>query len=107
MPSRSNHPGSNHPALHQPASAHTAPPQQRGAQAGERGVHDPLHHSRNMSARLAEMIEQLRHDIDRVDEPQMKAMFETAAEVLGGLATAFKHYEEKSEHAWNTQARNS
>ena len=59
-----------------------------------------------MSAQLSEMIDHLRRDIDQVDEPQFKAMFETAAEVLGGLVTAFRHYEQKGEHAWK-QARNS
>jgi hypothetical protein len=42
----------------------------------------------------------LREDIERVDEPQLKAMFETSAEVLGGLVKAFKHYEQKNESAW-------
>ena len=62
---------------------------------------DPLHHTRKMSAKFSEIIDHLRRDIDHVDEPQFKAMFETAAEVLGGLVTAFKHYEQKGEHAWN------
>jgi hypothetical protein len=30
-----------------------------------------------------------KSDIDKVDEPQLKAMFETSAEVLGGLIKAF------------------
>ena len=30
-------------------------------------------------------------------EPQLKAMFETSAEVLGGLEKAFKDYEKKNE----------
>lgn len=68
---------------------------------------DPLHHTRKMSAKFTEMIDHLRQDIDKVDEPQLKALFEMSAEVLGGLVTAFRHYEEKSEHAWNKQARNS
>jgi hypothetical protein len=42
------------------------------------GAHDPLHHARKMSAQLSEMIDNLRRDIDQVDEPQFKAMFETA-----------------------------
>jgi hypothetical protein len=70
------------------------------------GAHDPLHHTRKMSAQLSEMIDHLRRDIDQVDEPQFKAMFETAAEVLGGLVTAFRHYEQNGERAWK-QARNS
>jgi len=35
-----------------------------------------------------------------VDEPKARALFETAAEVITGLDTAFQHYEEKREHAW-------
>jgi hypothetical protein len=62
---------------------------------------DPIARVRKMSERLTEVIDCLRADIGRVEEPQFKAMFETAAEVLGGLVTAFRHYEEKSEHAWN------
>ena len=68
---------------------------------------DPIYHTRNMSLRFSELMEHLREDIRRVDEPQFKAMAETAAEVVGGLATAFKHYEQKNEAAWKTQARNS
>lgn len=76
-----------------------------GARAG--GVHDPIHHARKMSRELTAMIDHMRHDIDQVDEPQFKAMFETAAEVMGGLVTAFRHYEEKGEHAWSRRTRNS
>jgi hypothetical protein len=61
---------------------------------------DPLHHTQKMRRRLDETIEHLRADIDKVDEPQFKAMFETAAEVLGGLAKAFRDYEQKNESAW-------
>jgi hypothetical protein len=86
--------------------------QPRTAQSGQSGeptadIHDPLHHTRKMSAQFAEIIDHLRHDIDQVDEPQFKAMFETAAEVLGGLVTAFGHYEQKRETAWSRQARSS
>ncbi len=63
--------------------------------------HDPLHHTQKMKQRLSEMIGHLREDIEKVDEPQFKAMFETAAEVLGGLTGAFSDYEKKNESAWN------
>ena len=43
---------------------------------------DPLHHTQRMQQRLQEMSDHLRQDITKVDEPQLKAMFETAAEVL-------------------------
>lgn len=61
---------------------------------------DPRHHTQNMRKRLQEMIDHLRADIEKVDEPQLKAMFETSAEVLGGLAKAFHDYEQKNEPAW-------
>ena len=51
--------------------------------------HDPRHHTRKMQTRLQETMDHLREDIEKVDEPQLKAMFETAAEVLGGLKKAF------------------
>jgi hypothetical protein len=39
------------------------------------------------------------------DDPQFKALFETSAEVLIGLAQAFRDYEQKSEPAWCGLAR--
>lgn len=68
---------------------------------------DPLHHTRKVAARLKETIDHLRADIDKVDEPQFKAMFETSAEVLGGLVKAFEHYEKKSESAWTRPAKDT
>ena len=53
-----------------------------------------------MKERLQETITLLRKDIEEVNEPQLKAMFETSAEVLGGLAKAFSDYERKNEPAW-------
>jgi len=53
-----------------------------------------------MKKRFQETITHLREDVRKVDEPQLKAMFETAAEVLGGLTKAFGDYEKKNEAAW-------
>ena len=61
---------------------------------------NPRHHTQQMQTRLQEMMDHLRADIEKVDEPQLEAMFETAAEVLGGLKKAFKDYEQKNESAW-------
>jgi hypothetical protein len=61
---------------------------------------DPRHHTQKMQVRLKETMDHLREDIEKVDEPQLKAMFETAAEVLGGLRKAFSDYEKKNESAW-------
>ncbi|TIQ36280.1 MAG: hypothetical protein E5X48_10885 [Mesorhizobium sp.] len=45
---------------------------------------DPRHHTHNMQIRLQKTMDHLRQDIAKVDDPQLRAMFETAAEVLGG-----------------------
>jgi hypothetical protein len=50
---------------------------------------NPLHHTQKMQQRLKETMAHLREDIEKVDDPQLKAMFETSAEVLGGLVKAF------------------
>ena len=61
---------------------------------------NPLHHTRKMKVRLQEIVDHLRDDIEKVDEPQMRAMFETSAEVLTGITKAFSDYEKKNESAW-------
>ncbi|TCU20153.1 hypothetical protein [Rhizobium sullae] len=61
---------------------------------------DPRHHTQKMRQRLQEIMDHLREDVEKVEEPQLKAMFETAAEVLGGLKKAFSDYEQKNEKAW-------
>jgi hypothetical protein len=68
---------------------------------------DPLHHTRKMQRRFQELIDHLREDVDKVEEPQFKAMFETAAEVLAGLMKAFRDYEQKSESAWRQSRKAS
>jgi hypothetical protein len=65
---------------------------------------DPRHHTQKMKKRLNETIAHLREDIEKVDEPRLKAMFETSAEVLGGLVKAFSDYEQKNESAWRKSA---
>ena len=61
---------------------------------------NPQHHTQNMKRRLSETVTHLREDIGKVDDPQLKARFETSAEVLGGLIKAFEDYERKNEAAW-------
>jgi hypothetical protein len=61
---------------------------------------DPRRHTQKMQGRLQDIIDHLRDDVGKVDEPQLKAMFETSAEVLTGLKKAFSDYEQKSESAW-------
>jgi uncharacterized membrane-anchored protein YhcB (DUF1043 family) len=61
---------------------------------------DPRHHTQKMQKALQEIKDHLRADIEKVHEPHLKAMFETSAEVLGGLIKAFRDYEQKNESAW-------
>ena len=61
---------------------------------------DPRVHCENISRQLSELSDHLRQDIQRVDEPQFKALCETSAEVIGALRTSFQHYNEGSEPAW-------
>ena len=65
---------------------------------------DPKHHTQKMKKRLQETVTHLRQDIDKLGEPQLAAMFETAAEVLGGLIKAFDDYEKKNESTWRKSA---
>jgi hypothetical protein len=61
---------------------------------------DAKHRVQKMEQRLQEIRDHLREDIGKVDEPQFKAMFETAAEVIGGLTKAFHDYQQRNEKAW-------
>jgi len=69
-------------------------------QPGKLPDNDPRHHTQKMAQRLQDTVTHLREDVKKIDEPQLKAMFETSAEVLGGLVKAFRDYEHKNEPAW-------
>jgi len=74
--------------------------QQKQAARSEQS--NPHHHVQNVSKRLQELIDHLRSDIEKIEEPRAKAMFETSAEVLSGLKKAFHDYESKNELAWRS-----
>ena len=61
---------------------------------------DPRAHTANVRKEFRTLIDHLRDDIEKIDDPKAQALFETAAEVISGLDTAFEHYEGKSESAW-------
>jgi hypothetical protein len=61
---------------------------------------DPKAHSANIRGEFQELIQHLREDVEKVEDPKAQSLFETAAEVMSGLDTALNHYEEKSEEAW-------
>jgi hypothetical protein len=61
---------------------------------------DPRAHTANVRKEFRTLIDHLCDDIEKIDDPKAQALFETAAEVISGLDTAFEHYEGKSESAW-------
>jgi hypothetical protein len=61
---------------------------------------DPRYHTQNVGRMMQELINHLREDVEKVDDPQAKALFEVSAEVVAGLQRAFEHFETKSEKAW-------
>jgi hypothetical protein len=61
---------------------------------------DPRYHTNKIQTELDSLINHLRKDIEYVDDPKAEALFETSAEVLVGLRTAFEHFTEKSEQVW-------
>ena len=61
---------------------------------------DPRAHTANVRKEFRTLIDHLRGDIEKIDDPKAQALFETAAEVISGLDIAFEHYEGKSERAW-------
>jgi hypothetical protein len=61
---------------------------------------DPRHHTAQIKAMLNDTVTHLREDVGKVEDPKAEALFETTAEVLKGLVTAFDHFERRSEEAW-------
>lgn len=60
----------------------------------------PCHHTAKIKQMLQDVADHCRDDVEKIDEPRAQALFETTAEVLRGLATAYEHYEEGAEKAW-------
>ncbi|RAO74523.1 hypothetical protein [Dyella jiangningensis] len=61
---------------------------------------DPRHHTQKIKSMLEQSISHVRSDVGKVTDPKAQALFETTAEVLGGLVTAYDHFEQRSEEAW-------
>jgi hypothetical protein len=66
----------------------------------ESSIHDARHHSANTRKLLTAVIDHVREDVGKVRDPQARALFETTAEVLIGLRTAYEHFEQSAEEAW-------
>jgi hypothetical protein len=61
---------------------------------------NPQQHVANVRGQITALIDHLRADATRVEEPQFRAICETGAEVLGGLDKAFDDYSRRNEAAW-------
>lgn len=61
---------------------------------------DPRNRTEEISRRLDDLVKELREGVKAVTEPRAQALFETSAEVLLGLRTAYEHYEKGEEEAW-------
>jgi len=63
---------------------------------------NPFEHTANIKEEFTKLSEHLREDVDKVDDPKAKALFEVSAEVIDGLQKAFKDFEKKNESAWKS-----
>lgn len=61
---------------------------------------DDIGQAEATATKLASLRDDMRGSIGAVEEPQLKAVLETGAEVLGGLRQAFVDCGEGSEEAW-------
>jgi hypothetical protein len=61
---------------------------------------DPRHHTMKIRGMLNDTINHVREDVAKVNDPKAQALFETTAEVLRGLVTAYEHFEQRGETAW-------
>lgn len=57
-------------------------------------------HTSKIKDQLDALTKHLRDNIEKIDDPRAKALFEVSAEVLLGLQKAFSDYEKKNEEAW-------
>lgn len=60
---------------------------------------DPRHHALNIAKALKDLAEHAREDVQKVQDPRGKVLYETTAEVLLGLANAHDHFAKGSETA--------
>ena len=61
---------------------------------------DPRHHTSKLKQILTDTIKHAREDVTKVTDPKAQALFETTAEVLGGLEKAYDDFERREETAW-------
>lgn len=60
----------------------------------------PGEHAQHIAHMLQQAQQECREDVKRINDPKAQALFETIAEVVGGLLKALEHYQTGSEPAW-------
>ncbi len=65
-----------------------------------KSIVDPRPHTQRIRKMLVDTALQARNDIAEIDEPRARALLETSAEVLTGLAKAYEDYDAASEPVW-------
>ena len=63
-------------------------------------TNNPAKLTANVKKEFIALVDQLREDVLKMEDPSAKALFETAAEVILGLEKAFTDFEKKKEFAW-------
>jgi hypothetical protein len=66
----------------------------------DKNTSNPMEHTANVKKEFKALIDHLRKDVERLEDPKAKALFEVSAEVIAGLEKAFTDYEQKNEAAW-------
>ena len=64
-----------------------------------------LHHTAHIKSRLQDLMDHLRKDVTKIDDPKAQALFETSAEALAGLLKAFTDFEQGTEAAWQESGK--
>lgn len=64
--------------------------------------HETSPHTNKVYSMMNDLVEHLRSDIEKIDNLQEKAIFETSAEVVLGLMKALDDFKKKNEPAWKS-----
>jgi hypothetical protein len=62
---------------------------------------DPRVRAERIKRQLTETLKDLRHDVENIEDPILKAIMETSAEVVAGLLKTYQDYARKNENAWH------
>ena len=85
--------------MQQPQQPQQSQDQARSQAQAAEATNDPRYYVANIKRMLGDVQTHVRDDTRRVGDQQARALFETTAEVLGGLIKAYEDYERRAP-AW-------